>query len=300
MQEQFDKKNVHGKPGLYRFSVRQLEILSKNLLKSLGIDTYWLDAQMILSHVLKKSRLEIQLNGCHKLNDPELALFWHLIRRRLCFEPMAYILGHKEFFGRDFFVSRHCLIPRPDTEVIVEKCLSLIGKQEEASFIDLCTGSGVIAISLLCERPLATAVATDISSKALLIAKKNAEQLGVFSRIAFCEGDLFAALKSSQKAKLIIANPPYIGSKEIASLPLCVGDFEPHVALDGGDELGLSFYKRIICDAPNFLCDKGFLVMEIGFNQSDDIQKLLGPVWDKVEVFKDLAGLNRGIILQKK
>jgi release factor glutamine methyltransferase len=297
---QFGEKNRHGKTGSSLFTVRVLQKMAAQLFREIGIETDVLDAQILLAHILKKTYIEVQLEGNLKLTPVQFRRFFSLLKRRLCFEPIAYLIGMKEFFGREFLVSKNCLIPRPDTETVVEKCLSLIDKEKYFLIFDVCTGSGAIGISILCECPMVDMYASDISKSALNIAGKNAHILGVKDRLTLLHGDLFTPFQGKPKANLIVANPPYIGLKSFFSLATTVRAFEPAIALNSGDDFGLSFYKRFLSEAPKYLCSKGFLLMEIGFDQALAIEKLIGPEWASFEFFRDLAGHQRGIVLQTK
>lgn len=278
-------------------TIDSLVKLGEALLTDAGFATPRLDAELLLGHIEKKSRLALVLDKKNLVTQNNLASFFIALRRRLLHEPIAYILGHKEFYGREFFVTHDTLIPRPDTEIIVEHCLQLLPSDQAANIIDLCTGTGVLAITLLAECAKARAVATDISHAALVVAQHNAERLGVASRLQFYEGDLFAPLPNSTKARLIVANPPYIGKNELASLPPSVRDYEPHLALDGGVD-GLVLYRRILRDAPRYLETAGFLVMEIGFDQKSALIDLVNSEWSQCYFFKDLAHNDRGVVLQ--
>jgi release factor glutamine methyltransferase len=282
---------------LSALGMRKALLLATKLFSDVGIDTASLDAKLLLAHVLKKSHLEMILCREEDLAYEDLFRFLCLVRRRLCFEPIAYILGEKEFYGYSFAVDHRCLIPRPDTELIVEKCLNILEKFSCPRVIELCTGSGAITIAILLERDDVSAIASDISEDALVVAKLNAEKLGVLNRVEFRSGDLFLPYAAEEKASLIVANPPYIKSNDIATLPNCVRDHEPIIALDG-EEDGLFFYRRIISLAPLYLESEGFLVLEIGFDQATDIKKLVTSDWQSVEVFKDLGFLDRCIVLQ--
>jgi release factor glutamine methyltransferase len=278
------------------FTVRMAQSLASALFHQAMIDNGLLEAQLLLGEVLKKTRIDVQLLGTRFLNEHEIDLFWQMVSRRLTHEPMAYIIGKKEFYGHDFFVSKDCLIPRPDTESIVEKCLTIIKPLSDAVVFDIGTGSGAIAISLLLLRPRLSVFASDISEKALSLAKINAKHHDVFSRLRLLQGDLLAPF--SQKARLIVSNPPYIATGEINTLSSTVRNFEPHLALDGGDD-GLIFYRRLLRDAYEYLESPGYLVMETGFSQKEAILKLITNAWHSYEFFEDLARNQRGIVLEK-
>lgn len=274
--------------------------LAANLLKSIGIDTPLLDSQLLLAHTLKISRFELQLMSREQLLGEQEKSFWQLIKRRLTFEPVAYILGEKEFFGLTFVVNRHCLIPRPDTEIIVEKCLSLLNNSRSWVF-DICTGSGAIAIAIAKNMPNVNVVATDISLSALEVAQKNAINLEVSERVEFFNGDLFAAIPGKYPlADLVVSNPPYISSSSYGKLSCNVREFEPKSALDAGDEHGLSFYGKILQQAHLYVKNNGYLILEFGFDQATAVVNLVDNKWQVIEVFQDLANNDRGIILRKK
>lgn len=273
--------------------------LASDLFSKVSIATNFLDAQLLLAFAINKAPLYIHLEPHRELSNNEFDIFFDLVARRLCHEPVAYLIGEKEFFGLPFFVSKDSLIPRPDTEVIVEKCLEKIDLDSQDLIFDLCCGSGIIGISLLKERKHLRCLATDICENALSLARKNADHLGVSARFDTGLGDLFDAVPPSIKAKLIVTNPPYISSLSIPILPRSVRDYEPHLALNGGLD-GLSFYKKILHQAADYLLPQGFLVMEIGFDQKDALKTLLGTKWCNVVFFSDLAGLDRGIVLQKR
>lgn len=280
------------------FTVCEVLKLAARLFKQIGIDSSRLDAEVLLAHVLGKSSLQIFLERSEPIAIETVRDFFQLVSRRLSFEPVAYLIGRKEFFGLDFLVSNDCLIPRPDTEVVVETCLSLLDKYSADLVIDLCTGSGAIAISILKERPSIRMIASDISLAALAIAKINAGIHAVNHRLTLRAGDLFEPILTNEKAGLIVSNPPYIAQKDLALLPSSVRNYEPRLALDGGDDLGLSFYESILREAPNFLRSKGFLVLEIGYDQADKIKGLIGQEWQFLKVVKDLGSHDRCIVLQ--
>jgi release factor glutamine methyltransferase len=275
-------------------TIRFAQNLASNLLKEVGIDTAMLDAQLILGRITSQDRISIQLFGNNYLSEQQVRDFFVMLRRRLSYEPMAYILGEKEFYGARFVVDQNCLIPRPDTEVVVEECLKLLDDGQKTVF-DICTGSGAIAIALLLNRPKIRVEACDISEKALEIASINAKNLRVEDRLKLYYGDLFKPF--STKADLIVSNPPYIPVSHGQDLSATVREYEPKIALFGGED-GLDFYRAIIKEAPNYLNNFGFLVMEMGFDQASALEAIVKNDW-RYRFFKDLAGHFRGIVLQK-
>ncbi len=281
------------------WTVRQALELACELLGVLAIDSAKLDARILLEHVLNISRMDLLFNPNQVLSLEQINQFLALLKRRLTFEPIAYITGHKEFYGHDFLVNEHCLIPRPDTECVVEQCLLLLKPQREAKVFDICTGSGAIGITLLIEHAGLTVIASDLSKHALAIASKNAQNLNVEARFLGRYGDLFAAFLPHERAHLIVSNPPYIGERDYQNLDSTVRDFEPAMALKAGDALGINFYQRLLKEAPAYLVDGGFLVLEIGYDQADLIKMFVNEEWRSVGLFKDLAGQPRCLVLKR-
>lgn len=244
-----------------------------------------LDAQMLASHALRVERSYILAHPDAEL--PELAME-HLLQRRESGEPLAYILGWREFFGRRFEVRPGVLIPRQETETVVESCLGLTGVQ---SVLDVGTGSGIIAVTIALERPGWKVFACDISNDALQIARDNASALGAV--VDFRQSDLFAAFEG-MAFDLIVSNPPYIGLDE--NLPNEVRGFEPPEALYSG-ESGNEMYRRLAAEAPLCLAPDGRLVLELGYRsmpQAADILRACG--WSIESVTKDLSGVERCLV----
>ncbi len=279
-------------------SIRWWVAVAKNLLEQVGIETAELEARMFLEQVLSMERIDILLGADKKINHQEALHFLELLKRRLCFEPIAYILGYKEFYGHRFMVNEHCLIPRPDTECVVEQCLNLLKGHNEHSVFDICTGSGAIGQTIAKELPGAQVIGTDISLDALAMAQKNAHALGLEKSFSTRHGDLLGAFNDDEKAFLIVSNPPYIGERDYKNLATTVKDFEPQGALLSGDFFGLKFYERLLEEAGPHLLPKGFLVLEIGYDQAQAIKELSLGAWRVIDVVKDLAGNDRCMILQ--
>ena len=255
------------------------------------------ESEFLLMHVLDCRRHELFLNARRLLSQREYTLLREAVARRLKREPVQYIFGEAEFRGRAFKVTRAVLIPRPETELLVEEAL-----KEAPSFgpgsltvIDLCTGSGCIAVSAALDMGCEV-FATDISEKALDIAKENAQRLGAAQRVSFLCGDLFAPIpeKLKGRAHMVLTNPPYITEKDMGSLAPEVKDFEPRQALYGGSD-GLDIIRRILTDGPEYLTPGGLLLMEIGYDQSEAASKLAGDSggYDHIEILKDYAGIGR-------
>jgi release factor glutamine methyltransferase len=258
-----------------------------------GIDSPRLDAELIVGHVLGMSRTDIIRDGGRPLEKDELDALRGLVKRRRAREPMAYIRGSREFYGRDFKVNAHVLVPRPDTEILVEVTLRRTHALSlSARGLDLCTGSGCVAVTLARERPLFSMFASDISEDALRVARDNAQRLGAY-RIAFVKADLFDGHAWPHRFDFITANPPYIPSAEIASLMPDVRDFEPRLALDGGED-GLAFYRRIVAQAPSHLRPRGVLAFEVGAGEAQDVAALMREHgFVDVLVEKDYARIER-------
>lgn len=234
-----------------------------------GIAAARLEAQILLAHVLGCTRMQLYTGFDKPLADAELASYRGLIKRRLAGEPVSYLVGETEFWGLPFHVDPSVLVPRPDTETVIE--VARAARPDRAApcrILDLCTGSGVIAVSLAREYPAAQVVATELSPAAAALARRNAGRNAVADRVDVREGDLFAPVRG-ERFDLIAANPPYIASPVIPTLPPEVRR-EPVIALDGGPD-GLAFYDRICAGAREHLVPGGAIVLEHGFDQADAV-----------------------------
>ena len=241
------------------------------LLKENNIPTYILDSELLLSKNLNKSREELLINLEQNINKRDFANFnKHLIRRSKK-EPIAYLIGEKEFWSKKFFVNKDALIPRPETELLVEKLVTLY-KKKRVSILDIGTGTGCIIISLLSELKNSTGMAVDISSKALFVAKKNAIKFKLSDRIKFLNQH-FENIHS-KKFDLIVSNPPYITRNEIKNLSDDIKKYEPRMALDGGND-GLDLIKKVIYKSKEILKINGMLALEIGKEQINKVSKIL-------------------------
>lgn len=254
------------------------------------------EAELLFTELLNCDRASLYLNRGSILNKKKLFSVSSALKRRIKGEPIQYIMGKTEFMGLEFKVTPDVLIPRPETEILVEaaiKITRLIG--EEVRILDLGTGSGCIAVSLAKLLPKVKVTATDISPEALKVALENARANNV--DIDFFQGDLFDTCNLTPITyDLIISNPPYIRSSEIKKLQPEV-QYEPPIALDGGKE-GLDFYKRIINDAQRYLKKKGFLILEIGFDQKDDLKKNLqnSGYFEIIEAINDYNNIDRVVV----
>lgn len=250
------------------------------------------EAVSLLAFALEKDRAFLIAYPEYELAAEEEKRFRGFLARRAAREPLQYIRGHQEFYGLDFLVTPDVLIPRPETELIVEAGIKILKDRKNPRFCEVGVGSGCISIALLSEIPAAEAVGLDVSENALRVAEKNAEKHRVRDRFELRISDVFSAL-TDEKFDLIVSNPPYVPIEDFATLQAEVRDFEPHVALsDGGS--GLSIIEKIIRQAPRFLDAEGFLLMEIGFNQSAIVREMFDPdIWHQPEFLPDLQGIPR-------
>lgn len=264
-----------------------------------GIENPRLDAEILLCAVLKCQRITLYVHFDQPLEEHELAQYRGYVARRAAQEPLAYILGSRAFMKYDFKVTPAVLVPRPETELLVECAAKLAGFMDRPQLLDIGTGSGAIIVSLLDMLPGAQGTAVDVSAEALAVAKENAESIGVDGRLNFVRSDVYAALPPGTQFDVIISNPPYIPSADIAGLAADVRR-EPRLALDGGAD-GLNFYRRIIAGAPKFLKPGGFLAFEIGINQGDAVAGLCHSAgFGCVAVRRDYAGIERMVFAAKE
>ena len=272
-----------------------------NALETAGIPSARLDAEVLLSFCLKCERLEFLKNPDMLISEKQIAGFRNLIARRLRWEPIAYITGRKEFWTLTLQVNKDVLIPRPDTEIVVEETLAVCRKMDsmEVNILDIGTGSGAIALALAKEISNAKIVATDISSAALAMAKKNALALKLENNIDFRQGDLFEPVEN--KFDIIVCNPPYITEKEYEKLPAGVKDYEPEVALLAGKK-GTEFYEKLINQAPAYFKKNGWLLLEIGAKQEKPVRGLMeeSGFYESIEMRRDYAGLPRVMRARRK
>lgn len=259
-------------------------------LKSQGSESPRLDAEILLAHARGCPRIQLYTNYDEPLTDAQRATMRDLVKRRAAAEPVAYLVGHREFFGLDFRVTKDVLIPRPDTETLVVEAIEALKAQAAPRVLDVGTGSGCIAISLAVNCPNAEVTAIDLSAAAMDIAQTNAHTHNVAGRIRWLCGDLFAPLNASEQFDLIASNPPYIAVAEIEMLSADVRLHEPRSALDGGPD-GLDIIRRLIAGAPQHLVSQGKLLIEISGEQADSVTQLLATNghYDDIAVLKDLA-----------
>lgn len=263
----------------------------KEKLSAAGIDTASLDAQLIAGKALNMTRVQILTYPDKILTEEEKCKINEMFLKRINRMPMQYILGECEFMGLNFKVNSNTLIPRGDTEILVEKAIELINENNYKYVLDIGTGSGAIAVSIA-KYTGAKVTAVDISNEAIMVAKENATNNEV--NIEFINSDLFEDVTGSYD--LIVSNPPYIEKDVIKTLEPDVKDYEPVIALDGGCD-GLDFYKSITKDCCKYLNENGSIIFEIGYNQGEVVSSLLSAYnFGKISVKKDLAGLDRVVI----
>ena len=280
-------------------SIHDLLAEATRELAAAGVREARTDATLLLGEALNRDRSFMIAHPEHSVAANQLQKFREFIARRASGEPLQYITGHQEFFKLDFEVTPDVLIPRPETEVIVEVALEILRPDQSARLLDIGAGSGCLAISILKELTNARAVAIDISESALKVALRNAERHGVMDRLRVIESDLFSAMASDDMFDLLVSNPPYVPEAELKSLQPEV-QYEPAAALAGGAD-GLATIRRILRDAPPFLCAGGYLIFEIGFGQSESIETLVGARdWQMIEIRRDLQGIPRTVVVRRK
>lgn len=264
-----------------------------------GVPEVRRDADVLLRAAISRDRAFVIAHPEYTLRQDELARYREFIERRAQREPLQYIIGHTEFYGLEFRVTRDVLIPRPETELIVDKAIALLKDERAPRFCEIGIGSGCIAVSILVNVSLAAAVGCDTSEKALAIANENAAAHGVAERLKLSISDVFDAIEPHQ-FDLIAANPPYVPRIDLESLQAEVSKFEPRMALtDGAD--GLTIIRRIVHDAPDFIRPNGTLLMEIGFNQAAEVEKMFDSSrWANVEIEPDLQGIPRMVNASRK
>jgi release factor glutamine methyltransferase len=274
------------------------------LLADAGISDPRREAGSLLALALAKDQTFLIAHPEYRLTGDEQKLFDEYLRRRATREPFQYIAGRQEFYGLDFIVTPDVLIPRPETELLVEEALKLFGADESVFFCEIGAGSGCISVSILYHLKRARAVGLDISQKALDVAEKNAYQNNVAERLELGVSDVFSHMFSgadgSLQFDLIVSNPPYIPAADFKTLQAEVRDHEPPLALTD-NENGLSIIERIINESPNFLKPGGWLLMEIGFGQSSAVREMTDmKIWESIDFLPDLQGIPRIVKLKKR
>ncbi|HEY8890932.1 MAG TPA: peptide chain release factor N(5)-glutamine methyltransferase [Clostridium sp.] len=277
-------------------NIGEVLLESYEILKKVKIDSYLLDSQLLLGKVLKKEKLFIMLNRDFNLNEKQEDEFSKLIQMRKNKMPIKYILGECEFMGMDFIVKPGVLIPRPDTEILVEEVIKQIKKKGYTKICDVCSGSGAIGIAIAEFIKDTQVTLYDISEVALEVSKLNIERFDLSRRVNDELSDLLqVAIKQNKKYDMIVSNPPYIREDVIPTLMEDVKNYEPYIALYGGKD-GLDFYKRITEESLMVLEKGGLLAFEIGYDQKEQVEEILLRLgFEQIECIKDLSGNDRVI-----
>ncbi len=291
----------------YSRCVTILEVINKTTpyFEKQGIESPRLTIELLLAHLLKKKRLQLYLEFERNLDETTLEALRGMVKRRVAGEPLQYITGETEFCGLRLMVDKRVLIPRPETELLVETVAGRVkGEGEErkaaARIVDVGTGSGCIAIALAKKFPDAEIIGLDASRDALDVARGNATLHQIEKNIRFLESDLLQNLDDSLRVDVIVSNPPYIADGEMAKLPKEVRDFEPVCALQAGED-GLKVIRRLVMDARRFLSPSGFMALELGAGQRAAVEEFFGQQgYDVVEVVEDLQGHERVIVAQPR
>ncbi len=271
--------------------------IATRVLQANGIVEARREAVSLLAFALQKDKTFLVAHHEYELLAKEEQRFYEFLQRRARREPFQYITKGQEFYGLDFLVTPDVLIPRPETELIVEAAIEILREKNSPEFCEIGIGSGCISVSILHEDETARAIGLDVSEKALQIAGQNAERHEVADRLELKISDIFASL-INEKFDLIVSNPPYISSEEVENLQREVRDFEPRFALTDGKN-GLTIIEKIVRDAPNFLKSNSFLLMEIGFNQAGIVREMFSPqIWQKVGILPDLQRIPRMVKAQ--
>ena len=289
-------------------TIGELTRQGTGMLLRAGIEQAGLETGWLLEHALRRTPLDLRMSESQPAEGVGLRRAQTLLERRANREPLQYLLGTQEFCGMEFDVEPCVLIPRPDTEVLVEAAVCCAGIQPSAGrrpiIADIGTGSGCIAVSLARRLPLAVLYATDRSAEALRVARRNADRHGVAGQVTFLEGDLLRPLRArglSGRVDLVISNPPYIAERDWEVLQPEVRLYEPRIALAGGED-GLAVYRRLVREAADFLSACGWLVMEVGQGQAESVRALIEATgrYGTVDVRLDQAGIARVVCAQKR
>jgi release factor glutamine methyltransferase len=281
------------------FTIAQALVEASQILRKGGIPDPRREAASFLAHVIGRDRTFLIARADTELSVSEVKRLRDFLERRAGGEPMQYILGHQEFFNLDFEVAPGVLIPRPETELLVEKALALLDAGVDAAVCDVGTGSGCIIISLLHERPRVRGLALDISSTALDLTTRNALRLGVSDRLEVRQSDCFSAVSGGDRFELVVSNPPYVRESALETLQREVREHEPIEALTSGAD-GLDMIRRLLADAWSHVKDGGYYLFEMGFDQGESVRSLIARSgWTLVEIIDDLQGIPRIVVLRK-
>lgn len=272
------------------------ELLDIGTKKLEGIDTARLDASLLLCKAIKKEKLYIMINKDEVVLNKDEDIFLSYIEKRKNKMPVKYILGEANFFGLDFYVEEGVLIPRSDTEILVEEVLKSIEINEELELCDLCSGTGAIGIAIAHNRPNIKVDAIDFYDIPKKVTSINIKKNNLEERVKFIKSDLLKEVIGKKKYNIIVSNPPYIKEEDIATLMSDVKDYEPKTALSGGED-GLAFYREIVRESLEVLHTNGILAFEIGWDQGLQVKELMEKSkFTNVRVVKDLRGLDRVVI----
>jgi release factor glutamine methyltransferase len=275
-------------------SLGEIYIFGKDRMMESGIENPGLEASLLLSRALGIRVLDIYVHPEREVNPDGVEWFYRLLERRIKREPLAYILGEKEFYSRSFIVTPDVLIPRPETETLVEEALRTVEKIPLPSVIDVGTGSGCVSVTLGCECRDARITASDISLGALMVARENARRHGVSDRISLVCSDLLGCFKE-RSFDIVLSNPPYVASSDYPGLQPEVRDFEPKVSLLGGED-GLDFIRRIALEARGVLKEGGWCIIEIGAGQAKRAWEVFEESgFNDISITSDLLGIERVI-----
>jgi release factor glutamine methyltransferase len=285
-------------------SIRSALLWGAQMLSRAGFENHRLDAEVLLRHVLDMEKEQLYVNGEAPISAGQEAQFRELLLRRSRREPVAYVTGHKEFWSLDFFVTPAVLIPRPETEMLVEVALQYVRRLTSGSSVkvlDIGTGSGAVSVCLAKEQAAMEIVAVDISRVALDVARVNTRRHGVADRIRFLQGNLFAPVKPLPETfDLIVSNPPYVRTGELPMLAPEIREWEPTIALDGGAD-GIDSYRRIIGEGHRYLTPTGSIVLEIGADMASAVVDLFSRsgCYGPASVYQDYAGKDRVVAAMK-
>nr|WP_320147946.1 peptide chain release factor N(5)-glutamine methyltransferase [uncultured Anaeromusa sp.] len=281
-----------------RWTIGRVLSWTKQYFADKGVEQARLDAEVLLSHVLGMDRLHLYVRFDQPLLPEELAAFRAMVLRRAAREPVAYILGCKEFMGLEFFVSSDVLVPRPDTELLIEACEKRLQDVSKARILEIGPGSGAVVISLLKRQPQWQAAAVELSPRAAQMVRKNAKRHEIEARLQLYEGDLFAPV-AGEYFDAIISNPPYIPEADLDGLQPEV-HCEPRMALAGGED-GLDFYRRLVREGGAYVCAGGWLLLEVGSGQAKEVAQLGAQSgWQVEAILPDYAGIERVVALRKQ
>jgi release factor glutamine methyltransferase len=275
-------------------------------LQACGIESARLDAEVLLAHCLRWERAALYRERGYQLRHSEWERLQEVVRRRGAHEPIAYLTGVREFWSLPIAVQPGVLIPRPDTEWVVEAALRyaplFLRQHSPCRVLDIGTGSGNIAVAVATSFEASVVTAIDISSDALALAQLNAQSCRVAERVHYLCGDLLSPLHPHRACfDLLLSNPPYIATEEWPALPATVRCYEPRVALDGGSD-GLWFYRRLLAEGPRYLAVNGIIIVEVGYRQAGDVSRLLqqSQQWELLEIVKDYGGIERVVVAQRR